>query len=194
MQIYNDLLNDGIINKEKLVLKRHDFIGLQKNEAIFVAKLFKNSSIENHHFTIKELASKLDISKETVQVLVKSLIASNCLKVINSSNGIIFDFDFIIEKLLESYFAPSEESALDKKIIWMEALLKFKINNDNVETIKKWIINGNWNKLVLVSKKTAMLDSPSWPLLVSAYDSLNDYKEKDTDGLKDIMNINWLEN
>jgi len=103
LEIIYQLLEDGIIDKEQLVLKRHKYIGLKKQEAIFIAKLFKNKEIKEHTFSISKLANILNLSEESIQVLIRTLIASNCLKVINKDKQITFDFNYTIVKLLETY-------------------------------------------------------------------------------------------
>ena len=172
MQIFDKLLDDGIINKEELILKRRKYIGFKKQEAVFVSKLFKDSEIKDHNFTIKTLSEILKISEDTAQIIVRALVASNCLKVVNNNDEITFNFDYMITRLLETYWAPSKNASLEKQMIWIKEILGFDLNEDNKNMIANWIKDGNWDKVVLVVKKTSLVKDPSWPLLTAAYDSL----------------------
>ena len=45
MKLLEELLKDNIINRSTLVIKRHEYLGLDATQAAFVAKIFVDNNL-----------------------------------------------------------------------------------------------------------------------------------------------------
>ena len=188
------IIKDEIINKEKLVLKRYMFLNIDENQAMFISKVFRNENLRTDELSIEELSKIFGTTNETSEKIIKSLIVDGWIKVFYIEKNMKFDFSSIIKTLVESYVFPNKDTSIDKKIIWIKNTLNININKSNENKLKELIRNGEWNKIIIVSKKISNLNDQSWPLFESLYNSITLKESNEKNEIKELMDINWLEN
>jgi len=111
------LISDGIINKKTLVLKRHSFLGFDETQAMFISKIFKKNDSNYSNLSIEDLSKIFNVTKNTTEKIIKSLISEGYIRVFYEEKKMKFDFSNLIKSLLETYGIPVKSSSLKKKII-----------------------------------------------------------------------------
>ncbi len=186
------IISDGIINKEKLVKKRYQFLGIDETQAMFISKIFKDDNYKK--LSIEDLSSIFDTTIKTSEKIIKSLVSDGYVKIFYDDNNMKFNFQNLIETLIKSYWVPNDKTPLKRKIIWIKETLDITLENENEKWIKDIISNGEWLKLMIVINKISKLEDQSWPLLESLYNSLTLKEENKRSDIKELLDINWLEN
>lgn len=188
------IISDGIINKEKLVKKRYQFLGIDETQAMFISKIFKDDNDNYKKLSIEDLSSIFDTTIKTSEKIIKSLVSDGYVKIFYDDNNMKFNFQNLIETLIKSYWVPNDKTPLKRKIIWIKETLDITLENENEKWIKDIISNGEWLKLMIVINKISKLEDQSWPLLESLYNSLTLKEENKRSDIKELLDINWLEN
>ncbi len=189
----NDLLNDNIINKSELVIKRHEYLGLDDVQASFLAKIFINNNESYSKVDIDELSKLMSVDIETVQAILKPLITSGMLGIINEDNKTFFNLDQFINKLLNSYSTPGDNDHPDAKVKWILNRLTFILTDDNISELRRMIDYYDWNIILKVIEKMGNQSDQNFPLLVSLLNVATTKKEENESQIKSILDVNWLE-
>lgn len=189
------IFDDNIINKENLLEKRYKFIGMSKQQAQLIKKLFTLKDQKNISFS--QISEILELKKETTEILVKDLILNNFVLLNRLENGeYSINIEVLSQKLFNTYFFPMKNSNMDEKIHWLKNILEIDFNDENIDEIKKWIKSNQWNKILLVINGFLNLKDKkiTWPLIVSSYESISSKDIKEDKNLKELIDVNWLEN
>lgn len=192
MNQLKDLLKDNIINKSELVIKRHEYLGLDVAQATFLAKIFVNNNESYEKININEIAKLMDVNVDTAKEIVSLLITKGLVKFTIENEDLILNFDTFIIKLLSSYSKPENDSAIDQKLKWIDTKVDFIINDNLRVQLLKIIENNNWDAISKVVDKFAEQNEQNFPLLVSLIQSALDTREEKENEIKSVLNTNWL--
>ncbi len=193
MKLLEELLKDNIIDRSTLVIKRHEYLGLDATQAAFVAKIFINNNECYKDIDINEVSELMGVDTETSKAILESLITKGLLLVSeNENNTPIFNFDFLITKLLNCYETPIASSTIEKKLTWIETQVEFEVNEQMKEEFKKVISGMEWEILVELIKKSTQHSEQTFPLLMSLINSSPINKESKDNKVKEILEVNWL--
>lgn len=188
------MIQDDILDKEQLVLKRHHFLEIDKIQAQYIAKLFSNKELKYSCLNLDDIANELAIPKPAVETLVKGLVNNGNISVENIDGKLTFNFDKLINRLIESYITPKNSESTEFKLNWAIKTLKFELTEKNIEELNMIIEESGWNNLAVVINKISTIKEPSYSQLISMYETLGAKENTDSQQLKDIMDLNWLEN
>ncbi len=161
---------------------------------MFISKIFKDDNDNYKKLSIEDLSSIFDTTIKTSEKIIKSLVSDGYVKIFYDDNNMKFNFQNLIETLIKSYWVPNDKTPLKRKIIWIKETLDITLENENEKWIKDIISNGEWLKLMIVINKISKLEDQSWPLLESLYNSLTLKEENKRSDIKELLDINWLEN
>ncbi|BDV02294.1 MAG: hypothetical protein HPAVJP_1830 [Candidatus Hepatoplasma vulgare] len=190
------LLIDGVLNLESLLLKKSNHLKLEAEEIIFILKIIP--ILKKNKITEKEIYKKLIIKKKDLDTYLSSLLKNKYVKTFfrKSEDNVIFDFFPLWEKLLQFYQTPTEDSTFEEKSKWFLNMLDFENDSYILETLSKWINEKDFKHIVdLVSKvQLSELKNISWNSFVTIHDKLFEKNTKNNKNtLKEIINLNWLE-
>ena len=187
------LVYDGVINKEQLVLKRHQYLNLDLQQAQFVSKLFRNSSLNFSNLTLQEISKEFGTDEKTAQVILQTLLSESCIQLVNIEGVVFFNLNFLIDKLVDSYFVPEDKASHKMKINWVKNSLSFKLTDDNLTELNQLVDSGNWSKVSIVVTKLVNDKKSNWPLFMAIFSAISNKQAKNSAKLKSVLDQNWLE-
>lgn len=188
------LIKDNVLDKEQLVLKRSEFLNIGKVQILFLSKLFTKKDLNFSRLTLKEVADNMSISNQAAESLTKELVVKGLVKIKSKDGEFKFNFNTLINKLIESYIAPNNSSNQDEKLNWAIKTISFKLTTSNIEDLKLIIKENGWENLKIAITKLISMEGQTWHQLISMYESLGVKESTDINELKLILNKNWLEN
>ncbi len=193
MNNFIDLLKDNIINKSDLVIKRHEYLGLDATQAAFLAKIFVNNEQSYNNLRIEDIAELMDVNIDTANVIIEKLITDGYLLLSNceDGNGHLFNFDTIIEKLMMSYSSPLASDSIERKLDWINEKVSFELTNENKDELIKILNNIDWNVAATAIAKFIDQDKQTFPLLVSFFQTIS-ISDTGNERVKSILKHNWL--
>lgn len=191
MASINDLLKDNVINKAQLFKKRKSYLGIDENLSNFILKVFqKHNSCSN--LNIEQLSETFSTNIETTKMIMKNIISSGYVQVENNENNeMIFNFETIVEKLLNSYVDNLEKESTEFKLNWVSNELDFELTKNHINEIKKLIENNHWSTVYKIVNIMCEYDEQNWVLFQTLYNSLDSSKKIDKE-VKEILDTNWL--
>lgn len=190
---FEKIIDDKIINEEKLLLERYQYLNIDVKQVEFILKIFKNKKVDYTNLNINELSSIFSTKNDTTKKIIKNLVINGTIKLTKKDNELKFNFKNLLVKLFNSYFPPSSNSTNEEKIFWLEKVLNINFNVDNINFLNKYI-SGKWNKILIVTNKLIKSNNEniSWPLFETSLKSILKNKINDESDLKEIMKLNWL--
>ncbi len=193
MNNLNDLLSDNIINKSELVIKRHEYLGLDATQAAFLAKIFINNKECYREVDIETVSNLMNVDVATAQTILEPLLTKGLLGFNNKEGKSYFDFQKLIEKLLASYSAPSFSDSKEQKVKWIGKKLDFILTDDNVIHLNEIVEKTEWDILVKVIEKMANQKNQTFPLFVSLVETISNNIDAKREQIKSVLDVNWLE-
>ncbi len=190
---FKDLLSDNIINKSELILKRHEYLGLDAAQATFLSKIFVNNREDYSKVQIKEIASLMSVDIDTAQSIMGSLVTNGMLGIKSENGETFFDLEKLIIKLAETYSMPSEACKKETKVKWITSRLGFDLTKDNISELEDAIDNYGWETILNVIEKFDDQSNKNFPLLISLISVAANSKAKKESQIKSVMDVNWLE-
>lgn len=187
-----ELLKDNLINKDELIIKRYSYLNLDKSQAKFVSKIFKNKKLDYSQLTIEEISLSLSVDYETAETIVLTLVTNGYIKLINLEEEIKFNFEPLIYKLIKTYSSPKSKDNIDEKINWIKRKVSFELTNNNIQELIK-ISNENWDSVLLITNKISESKEQNWPLFISLYNTYINKNIEKSNQIKSILDTNWLE-
>ncbi|RKX67024.1 MAG: hypothetical protein DRP42_01675 [Tenericutes bacterium] len=112
-KILLELLNDDIISRRKLILKRYRYIGLTEKEAMY---FIAASYIDGELITASRLANLLELSKAAVEKTLARSLERKLIKIKfidDKKSRMIIDISPMMEALLSTYFELPESASLE---------------------------------------------------------------------------------
>ncbi|BDU67477.1 MAG: hypothetical protein TYPL_1300 [Candidatus Tyloplasma litorale] len=192
--LLESLLKDNLINKSELILKKYKNLNIVYAEAKFLSKMFVDKNQNFSNLTIEKICELLDVSNKTAEKIVHCLLKKNFIKYRQINNTSYFDFEFLIEKLLNSYLPPEENSKISQKITWIDSELDIELTKENKMELQKIISNNdNWKQIVKIINKISEIKDKDWSMVSAAISSFNSNFEFNSDKYKEILDSNWLE-
>lgn len=188
------MIQDDIVDKEQLVLKRFRFLNIDKIQAQYIAKLFSNKELKYYDLSLEDICNELSIPKQAGETLVKGLVKDGIILIQSKDGNITFNFEPLINKLIESYITPNDSETTDVKLDWAVKTLKFELTPKNIEELKLFIDENGWTNLSIVINKISTIENPSYSQLISMYETIGARETTDSQQLKELMDLNWLEN
>lgn len=193
MKTIKDLLNDNIINKSELILKRHEYLGLDAAQAAFLSKIFVDNREDYTKLDINEIASLMSVDTNTAETIVRPLVTKGILGIVSNNGDTFFNLEQLVTKLLETYAMPMESSKKELKINWITKQIGFDLSNDNIIELERVIDTYDWTTILNVIEKFDEQSNKNFPLLISLITVAANSKEKKENQLKSVMDVNWLE-
>lgn len=188
-----ELLRDDLLNKEQLILKRYKFLGLDEIQARFLSKIYADKNIDPTSLTMDDISKVFGVDKTTAETIMQELVSTICVSVKSDDNGMSFDFEILINRLVKTYFSPHESEDVETKLFWSINKIGFELTQENINDLKKMINSEDWNKLSTVIERTSENDDGNWPLFISLWNSLTVKDSQKNDHLKNVLDRNWLE-
>ncbi len=192
MSIMKKLIDDDVIDRKKIIIKRHKYLGLDLIQAKFIAKIFDND-LDHSNLTIKDISNKINIDENITKIIIQNLLKNNSIKVNSSNSELSFNLEVMIELLVKSYLTPEDSDSIETKLNWVKNSLSFELNKNNIEELNVFLINDNWNKISIITNKICNDEKANWPLFTTMMDALTNKKASSDIKLKNILNKNWLE-
>jgi DNA-binding MarR family transcriptional regulator len=85
------LLQDNLINKERLLLKKYKLLGLKEQEVLLVISILNFDLSEN--ISLNKIAKGLDISKSDADNILTSLVQQKLIKIDLKGREISFNLN-----------------------------------------------------------------------------------------------------
>ncbi len=194
MNEFSLLIKDNVLDKEQLVLKRSTFVNIDKVQVPFLAKLFTKKELNFNKLTLKEIADNIAIPTDAAEALTKELVGKGLVGIKSKDGEFKFNFNTLINKLIESYVAPEHSSTPEEKLNWAVKTINFELTEANLDDLKLIIKENGWENLKIAITKLISIEGQTWHQLISMYESLGVKETTDTNELKLILDKNWLEN
>ncbi|NOQ50047.1 MAG: hypothetical protein GQ557_00075 [Mycoplasmataceae bacterium] len=190
-EVIYQLFNDDLIDKEKLLLKKAKVLGITTEQVILIINLLHHKK----HCTIRQIAIDLNIEQQEAETLINELLELNFIKIDYHKKDMIFNFDLLWEKMIMLYLAPDQTNSMDEKTIWF--INRLKIINEPIvfKTIKTWINNGGWKRMLSMVDGLTKLkadQSLEWKTIKKLYESEESNKKAQAEQLKQLSKANWL--
>ncbi len=185
------LLDDNLIDKEKLLLKNYNSIGLSTDQVVLILKLLKLQQ----SCTINLISQEFNINKPKAEGMINELLKSKLLKINYLDKEMIFTFDLIWEKLISLYLTPTEDSSIEDKANWFSYRLNIISKPLIKKTIISWIEAGGWNRMLSLIQGLSKIQADTildWKTIKKLYESEAPSKEARTTKLKQLQEANWL--
>lgn len=192
MSNFRDLLLDNIISKSELVIKRHEYLGLETAQAAFLAKIFVNNRESYSEVKLSKVADLMNVDIEVAKLIIEPLIIDGLLPMKTVDEIIYLNFDLFITRLLESYEEPKESDSIDEKLKWIDWKVNLILTDNNKEQLREVIKNTKWDVITKVINKLSEQDGYSFPLLISFIDSAKSDFDIQKEKVSEILNVNWL--
>lgn len=186
------LINEGLINKSKLILKRGEYLNIEKNQILFLSKIFENDNFDFFNLKLDDISKNLVLEKKEIFKYLKKLITEGLIEFKQDGDKFYFNFNFLINKLIETYLPPNDSASFEMKYFWMKNNVDLKFANKHEKELKEIINNNNWNHLLIVFEEIIDMENVNWPLFISLIDSKTIKNSTKKDDYNKILKINWL--
>ncbi|BDV02797.1 hypothetical protein [Candidatus Hepatoplasma crinochetorum] len=184
------LLQDNLINKERLLLKKYKLLGLKEQEVLLLISILNFDLSEN--ISLNKIAKGLDISKSDADNILTSLVQQKLIKIDLKGREISFNLNNLWERLLNLYYIPKNNSTKEDRYYWFIKRMNFT----NVTSIKvkfeNWIDQNLWGKIIETIDKLEKFNfnfSISWEEFEKIIEE--DIKPHKKD-INQILHTNWL--
>ncbi len=189
--IIKKLLDDNLIDKEKLLLENYNSIGLSCDQVILIIKLLKLKK----SCTINLISKEFNITKPNAEIMINELLKSKFIKINYVNKEMIFTFDLIWDKLISLYFIPTVDTPAEEKANWFANRLNINMKPIIKKTIISWIDDGGWNRMLSLIQGLAKIHADNfleWKTIKKLYESEAPSKATRTAKLKKLQEANWL--
>lgn len=169
--IIKKLIEEDIIDFDKMLLRNYKQIGLSEVEAFLLIELFHQKRIGETFISPTKLIKKLTISEDRLLVFLDGLIQRKYLmirlvKQANHKETEDFSLDTTVDKLIEVYKAQIKQEittttktydTLEEEIVdLLENQFQKQLKPLEIELIQKWV---NEDKYPVKEIKTAVLEA-----------------------------------
>lgn len=187
------LIKDDVLDKEQLVLKRYQFLGIDRIQAQFISKLFLNKELEFNCLSIKDIADTINIPADATEAMTKELVSKGIVGLKTIEGEFKFDYNTLINKLIESYIAPLNNSETESILNWIKLTLDFELTESNISDLRLIINEKGYDNLKVAINKLITMSDQTWHQLMSMYEAIGIKEKTDTQDLRHVLKQNWLE-
>lgn len=187
----NDLIKDNIIDKEKLVLVRSNFLGLEDVQVKFIAKIFAKKR-DSYSFNIKEISKIFKTNEDTSMKILQNLVVQGYVSFSIKNDKQIFDFLCLIKKLLETYLPPEKNSSFEQKEFWIQKNIEFILTDKNIEVLKDILEQNEWSDVVKIIMSFKEVKINNWSIFKNIFILEKEKIIKRNIKIKKTLDKNWL--
>lgn len=184
------LLQDNLINKERLLLKKYKLLGLKEQEVLLIISILNFDLSEN--ISLNKIAKGLDISKSDADNILTSLVQKKLIKIDLRGKEISFNLNNLWERLLNLYYIPNNNSTKEDRYYWFIKRMNF-INSTSIKVkFENWIDQNLWGKIIEIIDRLEKFNfnfSITWDEFEKIIDEDIRPHKKD---INQILHTNWL--
>lgn len=185
-------LNEGLIDKKNLLLKKYKSIFLEEKDVLILLNILNFES----NLNFSKILKKLDISKKELELFLTKLTKQKLLKWnTDSKEKLSFDLNQLWIKLLATVVAePDENSNSDVKYKWFISNMNIVETNNIKEKLLSWIKEDGFEHLkeIVFNFKKLGIKNVDFSRVETLYKEIKNKPNIKDKEIKEAMQENWL--
>ena len=187
------LLKDHVINKKDLLMRKHDLIGMSREQAMLimnVISLEETGSKINTNSIQKTFAYK----KSELEQILADLMEQDLVKIKMTKQGLEFKFSDLWIKLLKTYITPGKDAKASDLESYVERMLDMKLTPSNRRDIETWVKQKGAKRLISIIEGIFKMNvkNVAFKMIKEIYVSEEATKKTRQKELEDIIKFDWL--
>lgn len=168
--IIKKLIDEDIIDFDKLIIKNYKQIGLSENEAFLLIELNNQKKMGDTYISPSRLAKKMTLKEEKIMQLLDALIQRRYINIrlikVDGKDTEDFGFEETIKKLIDIYktkikheITSSEKTydTFEEEVVdILESQFQKQLKPLEIELISKWV---NEDRYDIIDIRKAILDA-----------------------------------
>lgn len=179
MKKYEDLIKEGLIDFNKLLLDKYHLLKLSEEECIILYRLHEDSVKNNYALNLEQLSTRVSLDKNKLADVVAGLVEKGfiSLKMTFDDNGSYSEefslddaykeFAFVLENCDKDILENETFSQVKNMLVYLETKNKKPLSQIEIEMVRKWFYEFKYEYQIILDEvdKTYKLKNPSISLV-----------------------------
>ena len=187
------MLKENIIDKEALLMRKYDLIGLTREEALLILNVI-NLEKNNSKITVNSIQKTFSYKKVELEEILANLIDKDFINIKITKQGLEFNLKSLWKRLMKTYIAPDDNATADELGQYIQRMLDIKLTPSNKRDLETWVKQKGQKRIISIIEGIFRFNPKevTFKNIKDIYESEDKTKRAKVKELENIIKFDWV--